>query len=380
MDAERSRAVTRDEPASPSGGEQSSTPRRFTSAGDRLQATLAAADAAAEEILDAARAEARELIERAEQVATDRTAQLQTQADILLTRANDLTRQAEALGEATRELTSSVNRVISIEAPAVTELELPAGEAGAGMAPQLESAEQASPRAEPDPVMAELGTLADTPHAPAATPDPEPAADEASAAQPREPDASAPEAQAAPASFAPEAPPEPESAAAPEAPTEASPPEAGAAPQPPTATQPPAPESPAAPPRSGSLPPPVPPKPQEQPDEPDEPPAAAEEAPKKRRSLFSRLKRGADEQELGQPQAQAQRPRASAEAIAEVSPGHQMLARQMLLDGLPEEDVERRLREEFRVRDPGAVLDSLHPSAPLNSPTMPEGTNEQREP
>ena len=378
MDAERSRAVTRDEPTPPSGGDQSSPPRRFSSAGDRLQATLAAADVAAEEILDAARAEARELIERAEQVATDRTAQLQTQADILLTRANDLTRQAEALGEATRELTSSVNRVISIEAPAVTELELPAGEAGQDTAPQLESPEQPSPHAEPDPLMAELGTLTETPGAPAPTPAPEPAAEQPPAPQSPEPAASAPEAPAAPAPFAAEAPDEAE--VAPEGPPETAPAETEAAPEPPAATQPPAPEPPAAPPRSGSLPPPIPPKPQEKPAELDESPAAPEEPPKKRRSLFSRLKRGADEQELGQPQAQAQRPRASAEAIAEVSPGHQMLARQMLLDGLPEEDVERRLREEFRVRDPGAVLDSLHPSAPLNSPTIAEGTNEQREP
>jgi hypothetical protein len=45
-----------------------------------------------------------------------------------------------------------------------------------------------------------------------------------------------------------------------------------------------------------------------------------------------------------------------------------MLARQMLLDGLDEQEVERRLREEFRVQDPGAVLDSLQLSGPQISP------------
>jgi hypothetical protein len=45
----------------------------------------------------------------------------------------------------------------------------------------------------------------------------------------------------------------------------------------------------------------------------------------------------------------------------------------MLLDGLSEQDVERRLRDEFRVRDPGAVLDSLQVNAPLMSPTKAEG-------
>ena len=55
-----------------------------------------------------------------------------------------------------------------------------------------------------------------------------------------------------------------------------------------------------------------------------------------------------------------------------------MLARQMLLDGVDEGGVERRLRDEFRVRDPGAVLDSLQPSTTPISPTKAEGTNERK--
>ena len=396
MDAESSRAVTEDETstpgagesptgdsadsptdsgdsaadagqAKPSGGDLPVPARRFTSAGDRLQATMAAADTAAEEILDAARAEARELIERAEQVATDRTAQLQTQAEILLARAGDLTRQAEALGEATRELTSSVNRVVSIEAPAVTELELPAGEPAAGEAPQLAAA-----------AAEEGGGEAEAPAGPVAA---EPAADEPDAVL-DEPEAVLEELGAIAA--APEPPLAQDEVVETPAPgnEETAPQEAAAGPLPPAAAEAAATEVaasaeaqapvPAEPERAGerstgSQPPPVQAKP------PAPEPAAAPPEGKKRRSLFSRLIHPGESEEPTETPAQTSgRPRASEEAIAEVSPGHQMLARQMLLDGVSEADVERRLRDEFRVRDPGAVLDSLQHDTPLISPTKAE--------
>ena len=156
MDAEGNPAIAEDSSQSEEPAADQAPPgRRLGSAANRLQATMAAADNAAEEILEAARMEARELIERAEQVANSRTAELHTQAELLLTRANDLTQQAQALGEATRELTSSVHRVISVEAPAVTELELTAGDA-AGDRALLESPAD-------DPILAEIGALTDPP-------------------------------------------------------------------------------------------------------------------------------------------------------------------------------------------------------------------------
>ena len=338
-----------------SGSESSSLPaRRFTSAGNRLQAMLAAADTAAEDILEGARAEARELIQRAEQVATDRTAQLQTQVEILLTQANDLTQRAQQLSEATRELTSSVNRVVSVEAPAVTELELGSGEVEHLTARPLPPA---SIGAGPSPAEAQ------EPSAPAEEAVVEPEPDEAEEATPEAepPSAEIVEAQ----TEAEEAPPTADEAR----------PAAEAAPaQPQQQSEPPAP--------SGPRPSQPPPKPEQA-----APPAAEEEAteseeaeeaekePRRRRSLFSRLRRGGHAEETVEVQRFANRPRASEDAISDVSPGHQMLARQMLLDGLSEEEIERRLRDEFRVRDPGAVLDSLQ----LNGPLIPPAKDEANE-
>lgn len=318
MDAEGNPAIAEDEPLSQSeerAPDAGPPARRMNSAGDRVLATMAAADSAAEEILEAARDEARQLIDRAEEAATARTAELNTQAEVLLSRANDLTHQAQALGEATRELTSSVNRVISVEAPAVTELELPPGARGGAL---LESnvAEAGEPETESDPIVDELGALAEE-HAQAAEPEqpapveqPDPVQEEAPAAPVEEPLAAPVEEE--------EVPPEPE------------------------------PEGPAV---------------AQEDDNEEQEDVAAEEPPKKRRSLFGRLRRRGDSEDATQAQPGARRPRASQEAIAEVSPGHQMLARQMLLDGISEQEVERRLRDEFRVQDPGAVLDSLQPGS-----------------
>lgn len=322
---------------SPQGDADSGSPpaRRFTSAGNRLQATLAAADTAAEDILESARAEARELIQRAEQVATDRTAQLQTQVEILLTRANDLTQRAQALSEATRELTSSVNRVVSVEAPAVTELELSGGD----MEPLI--AAPIPPRSLDSGTPAEAVEEAQV--------ESEPAPAEAEEEQPQaEQEPAAPEEEAA-AAEAPQATATPTPAAAP------------AAKSGPPVSQPP--------------PPPRPEQAQEADAEAAEAAEEAEGAPKRRRGLFSRLRRGGHAEEAAEVQRSERRPRASAEAIADVSPGHQMLARQMLLDGLSEDEVERRLRDEFRVQDPGAVLDSLQ----LSGPQIPPGKDEANE-
>lgn len=332
-----------------SGSESGTLPaRRFTSAGNRLQATLAAADTAAEDILEGARAEARELIQRAEQVATDRTAQLQTQVEILLTQASDLTQRAEQLSEATRELTSSVNRVVSVEAPAVTELELGSGEVEPLIArplpPATIGAGPAVSESEPEPEPAVQETVSEPAPSEPEAPEPEPEASETAQQQPE---------QASPAPFAP--------------------PVAEAAP-----VQQPQPAEPQGP--KPSQPPPPPPKPEqaapEAPaeDEQPEPQEASDPAPK-RRSLFSRLRRGGHAEETVETQPFTNRPRAAEDAIADVSPGHQMLARQMLLDGLSEDEIERRLRDEFRVQDPGAVLDSLQ----LSGPPIPPAKDEANE-
>jgi hypothetical protein len=353
-----------EEVAADSASESSTLPaRRFTSAGNRLQATLAAADSAAEDILEGARAEARELIQRAEQVATDRTAQLHTQVEILLTQANDLTQRAQQLSEATRELTSSVNRVVSVEAPAVTELELGGGEVEPLIARPLPPATigAGTPPAEAEhPITAEEAVV-ESPPAEAEEPPAEvapPADDEQAETTPgdnaeteTEADVDTAEPPAAEAPPAPQT--QPANAQQPETPTISGPPPS----QPPPASMP-EPAEPAA----------------AAPEEPDETSDEPAKASRPRRSLFSRLRRGSHAEEEVEVQRFAERPRASADAIAEVSPGHQMLARQMLLDGLSEEEIERRLRDEFRVRDPGAVLDSLQLSGPPITPAKDEAS------
>jgi hypothetical protein len=286
----------------PAGSAEDDRPvpaRQSASVGSHLQATLVAADTAAEEILDAARAEAREIVARTQLEATSRTDQLQHQAETLMARATALIQQTEALGEATRALTSTVHTEISVEAQSVIEEEL------------LEPAAIEAPRLDDEPEVADVETVEG----------PEPAE------EPADPEPDAPTAVA-----------------------EAAAPEQATVEHEDDSTDEDADEADADEDESAVA-------------VAQSPEPAVGESGKRARKRRLRLRRRRKPATPERVEAGAPRAPASQDAIDKVSMGNQMLARQMLLDGLDQREVEQRLREEFSVEDPGAVLDSLDPTS-----------------
>jgi hypothetical protein len=118
-------------------------------AGQRLRATMTAADRAAEEILESAQEEAREHVQRVENEALAYTAALRREASALLDHATELNRRAEALTAATRELTASMSSQLGFETDSVEEIEAPEAPALAAPATDVASPDQVAPPGEP---------------------------------------------------------------------------------------------------------------------------------------------------------------------------------------------------------------------------------------
>lgn len=301
---------------------------------DRLTDVLLAADSAAAEILDAARAEAREFVAETQQSTIERAESLRRETDNLMVQTAELTARVVELTRATEQVMEGFRAELSLDAAEVREetvtAALPEPVPGPGPEPvdDLVSADEPAP--EDLLVEPEIASL-DEPEAEL------PGGRELGDADPAT-EIDEGEAQTELQPFPPETVgPEPDTA-----------PPVGA----PSATR----ESfapPSVSPLSPSSPEPVAAEPEPEP-----------EPQKRRGGLFGRFRRRdaapePDPLPSAATPAPAERAPAASGQAGPVTEGARLIARQMLATGLGEEEVKRQLREQFRLADPQAVLDSL---------------------